>query len=80
MFEWTWIVPVIGAAVGIGVVAVYVANARKALVEVKELVVAVIDVLTPGGVTIENIQRVIKEAKDIPLAIRQLVDKNGDSK
>jgi len=83
-FDWSWIITVVGVVTGIGIVAVYIAKARKVLVETKELMIAVINVLTPGGVTIENINTVVKEAKDIPLAIAALISKdkaeNGDSK
>ena len=71
--SWGWIVPVLGAVTTIGIVAVVVSKLRKALVEVKELVVAVIDLSTPGGVTLEKINAVIKEAKDVPLAFRELI-------
>lgn len=83
-FDWMWIIPVVAVVTGIGTVGVYIAKARKVLVEMRELLVAVIDVTTPGGVTVENIQRVVKEAKDIPLALRELISKdkseNGGSK
>jgi len=75
-FDWTWIVTVVAAVTAIGIVGTYVLKVRKVLVETKEMVIAVIDVLTPGGVTIDNINKVVKEAKDIPLALRDLISKN----
>lgn len=71
--SWQWIVPALGAVTTIGIVAVVMSKARKVLIEVKELVVAVIDVSTPGGVTLEKINTVIKEAKDVPLALKELI-------
>lgn len=71
---WSWIIPLAGALAAIGVVGTILALVRKLVVEVKELLVAVVNILTPGGVTVENIKKVIKEAKDIPLALKELVD------
>jgi len=71
-----WLGIIITGVLGIGVVSVWAKKIINVLSEVKDLLVAVVDASTDGTITTEEIQRIIKEAKDIPAAISNLLKRN----
>jgi len=51
-------------------VAGYALKTRKLLVEIKELFVAIIDASTDETISADEIRRIVKEARDIPMAVK----------
>jgi len=53
-------------------VAGYALKTRKLLVEIKELFVAIIDASTDETISADEIRRIVKEARDIPAAVKDI--------
>ena len=76
--SWTGLISsIVSIATGIGVVAVVLVKFKGLLKEVIELLAAVLNALdekSEGGtrITASEIQDIIKEAKDIPTAIKSI--------
>ena len=51
-------------------IAGYALKTRKLLVEIKELFVAIIDASTDETISADEIRRIVKEARDIPMAVK----------
>jgi len=54
-------------------VAGYALKTRKLLVEIKELFVAIIDASTDETISADEIRRIVKEARDIPAAVKDIL-------
>jgi len=61
--------------VGIGAVWVILSKATKVLKEISELLNAIVVALADKKLTKEEIDTIVKEAKDVPLAIKALIRK-----
>lgn len=66
---------ILGIVIGIGVVWKYVSKILVILKETQELLNAVIVALSDKKLTKEEIEKIKKEAKDIPKAIKDLMKK-----
>jgi len=53
-------------------IAGYALKTRKLLVEIKELFVAIIDASTDETISADEIRRIVKEASDIPAAVKDI--------
>ena len=60
---------------GMGSVLVYVKKYFMPAKEVGELLLAIYDAISDGKITKEEIDKIIREAKDIPAAIKNLKKK-----
>ena len=63
------------AVIGIGAVWAILAKATKVLKEVSELLNAIVIALSDKKLTKEEVDTIVKEAKDIPLAVKALIKK-----
>ncbi|MFH2146302.1 MAG: hypothetical protein ABII75_09810 [Candidatus Omnitrophota bacterium] len=66
---------IITAVVGIGAVWLVLAKALSVLKEISELLSAVVVAFADKKLTKEEIETIIKEAKDVPLAVKALIKK-----
>ncbi|MFH2026775.1 MAG: hypothetical protein ABIK30_13340 [bacterium] len=66
---------IITAVVGIGAVWLVLSKALSVLKEISELLSAVVMAFADKKLTKEEIDTIVKEAKDVPLAIKALIKK-----
>ena len=64
------------AVVGIGAVWVILSKAVKVLKEISELLNAIVVAFADKKLTKDEIETIMKEAKDIPLAIKAIMKKS----
>ena len=64
------------AIVGIGAVWVILSKAMNILKEITELLNAIVVAFADKKLTKDEIDTIVKEAKDIPLAVKSLIRKN----
>lgn len=64
------------AVVGIGAVWVILSKAMNILKEITELLNAIVVAFADKKLTKDEIDTIVKEAKDIPLAVKTLIRKN----
>jgi hypothetical protein len=64
------------AVLGVGAVALYAKRVSNVVTQTQEFLVAVADLLTHPNITPDMIRKVVTEAKDVPLAFRQLLSQN----
>jgi hypothetical protein len=64
------------AVVGIGAVWVILSKAMNILKEITELLNAIVVAFADKKLTKDEIDTIVKEAKDIPLAVKSLIRKN----
>jgi len=65
---------VVGFLLGIGVVYKYVKSAMMPLKEVGELILTVVNALEDKQLTKEEIEKIIKEAQDVPKAVKEALE------
>jgi len=70
-----YIPQIITAIVGIGAVGAILVKATKVLKEISELLNAIVVALSDKQLTKEEVDTIVKEAKDIPLAVKALIKK-----
>ena len=63
------------AVVGIGAVWVILSKAVKVLKEISELLNAIVVAFADKKLTKDEIETIMKEAKDVPLAVKALIRK-----
>ena len=63
------------ALIGIGAVWVILSKATKVLKEISELLNAIVVAFADKKLTKDEIDTIVKEAKDIPLAVKALIRK-----
>ena len=63
------------AVVGIGAVWVILSKAVKVLKEISELLNAIVVAFADKKLTKDEIDTIVKEAKDVPLAVKTLIRK-----
>jgi len=63
------------AVVGIGAVWVILSKAVKVLKEISELLNAIVVAFADKKLTKDEIDTIIKEAKDVPLAVKAIIKK-----
>lgn len=66
---------VLTAVVGIGAVWFVMSKALKVLKEITELLNAIVVAFADKKLTKEEIDTIVKEAKDVPLAVKALIRK-----
>ncbi|MFH2137436.1 MAG: hypothetical protein ABII88_02870 [Candidatus Omnitrophota bacterium] len=66
---------IITAVVGIGAVWLVLSKALSVLKEISELLSAIVMAFADKKLTKEEIDTIVKEAKDVPLAIKALIKK-----
>ena len=66
---------IITAVVGIGAVWLMLSKALSVLKEISELLSAVVMAFADKKLTKEEIDMIVKEAKDVPLAVKALIKK-----
>lgn len=66
---------VLTAVVGIGAVWFIMSKALKVLKEITELLNAIVVAFADKKLTKEEIDTIVKEAKDVPLAVKALIKK-----
>jgi len=64
------------AVVGIGAVWVILSKAVKVLKEISELLNAIVVAFADKKLTKDEIETIMKEAKDVPLAVRAMIKKS----
>ena len=64
-----------GAVIGIGAIWLVLSKALGVLKEISELLSAVVAAFADKKLTKEEIDTIIKEAKDVPLAVKALIKK-----
>jgi len=64
------------AVVGIGAVWVILSKAVKVLKEISELLNAIVVAFADKKLTKDEIETIMKEAKDIPLAVKAIIKKS----
>jgi len=64
------------AVVGIGAVWVILSKAVKVLKEISELLNAIVVAFADKKLTKDEIDTIIKEAKDVPLSVKALIKKS----
>lgn len=67
---------VLTAVVGIGAVWFIMSKALKVLKEITELLNAIVVAFADKKLTKDEIDTIVKEAKDIPVAVRELLKKS----
>lgn len=67
---------VLTAVVGIGAVWFILSKALKVLKEITELLNAIVVAFADKKLTKEEIDTIVKEAKDVPLAVKALIKKS----
>ena len=67
---------IITAVVGIGAVGAILVKASKVLKEISELLSAIVVALADKKLTKEEIDTIVKEAKDIPVVVKALISKS----
>ena len=66
----------ITAVIGIGAVWAILAKATKVLKEISELLSAIVVALSDKKLTKDEIDTIVKEAKDIPVVVKALISKS----
>ena len=66
---------IVTVLIGISAVWVILAKAMKVLKEISELLNAIVVALADKKLTKEEIDTIVKEAKDIPIAVKNLLNK-----
>ena len=66
---------IVTVLIGISAVWVILAKAMKVLKEISELLNAIVVALADKKLTEEEIDTIVKEAKDIPIAVKNLLNK-----
>ena len=64
------------AVVGIGAVWVVLSKAVKVLKEISELLNAIVVAFADKKLTKDEIETIMKEAKDVPLAVKAIIKKS----
>ena len=64
------------AVVGIGAVWVILSKAVKVLKEISELLNAIVVAFADKKLTKDEIETIMKEAKDVPLAVKAMIKKS----
>jgi len=64
------------AVVGIGAVWVILSKAVKVLKEISELLNAIVVAFADKKLTKDEIETIMKEAKDVPLAVKAIIKKS----
>lgn len=65
------------SVLSVGVVWIFVAKSSKVLKEVADLLTAVVVALADKRLTKEEVETIIEEAKDIPLAFKMAIKKDA---
>lgn len=73
--SWEIIVMILGAALTVGIVWKYVSKVLVVIKEVADLLNVLLVAMADQKLTKEEIDSIIKEAKDIPAAIKGLLKK-----
>ncbi|MFH1776322.1 MAG: hypothetical protein ABH952_02000 [Candidatus Omnitrophota bacterium] len=67
---------ILTAVVGIGAVWLVLSKALNVLQEISELLTAIVVAFADKKLTKDEIETIVKEAKDIPLAVKAIISKS----